>query len=370
MHPYVVHIVVGFVIAGCVLRIISLTGEVELDEPGRIDGPDPRRDRQRGRLALGVDAHGPAERVPGAREAVIEHEEWGERARNLFLLIAAVEVVGLAVPSRRRWFNIASAALGAGGTVRDLRDRGTWRGTRLLVRGRRRAPHRVNRRMSATSCARGSTTRPMLDRRRTPGDAAARLFAEMKQRWPDDEEVQVLAADSTTARLERSVRGAGRCRRSSSARSKTPRIKRNGTLVRAYAFLGLGQKDSAPSGRGATRSGKPGQCALPGAGRLTQVNVAGRAVSLLRLFGERASIRVVAASHGGLGIVGHADLLSSALATAYAHVLMARRVLTAHVEGVCAACGRGSGNSIRSGDAHLPSPPSSSSLQSLRCRFA
>ena len=27
MHPYVVHIVVGFVIAGCVLRIISLTGK-------------------------------------------------------------------------------------------------------------------------------------------------------------------------------------------------------------------------------------------------------------------------------------------------------------------------------------------------------
>jgi hypothetical protein len=54
-------------------------------------------------------------RVPGAGAAVIEHEEWGERARNLFLLIAAVEVVGLAVPSKRRWFNYASGALGACG---------------------------------------------------------------------------------------------------------------------------------------------------------------------------------------------------------------------------------------------------------------
>ncbi len=33
----------------------------------------------------GEDGHGPAERIPGARPAVEEHEEWGERTRNLFL---------------------------------------------------------------------------------------------------------------------------------------------------------------------------------------------------------------------------------------------------------------------------------------------
>ncbi len=33
------------------------------------------------------DAHGPAERVPGARDMVKEHEEWGERTRNVFVLV-------------------------------------------------------------------------------------------------------------------------------------------------------------------------------------------------------------------------------------------------------------------------------------------
>jgi len=84
----------------------------------------------------------------------------------------------------------------------------------------------------------------MLDRREHRGDAAGRLFAEMKQRWPADEEVQVLAADSRL-RDQNDPTGALADVDAVIGGLQDPRIKRNATLIRAYAFLGLGQKDSA-----------------------------------------------------------------------------------------------------------------------------
>src|SRR5256885_5968516 len=45
----------------------------------------------------GLAAHGPVERVPGARAAVQDHEEWGTRTRTLFLAGALLEIVALAV---------------------------------------------------------------------------------------------------------------------------------------------------------------------------------------------------------------------------------------------------------------------------------
>ena len=73
---------------------------------------------------------------------------------------------------------------------------------------------------------------------------AARLFAEMKERWPEDAEIRMLAADS---RLRDAQDPAGALADIDSMLPSVQdaRIKRNATLVRAYAFLALGQKDSA-----------------------------------------------------------------------------------------------------------------------------
>jgi len=243
MHPYVVHIVVGFIIAGCVLRIISLAGKWNWMNQAAATALILGAIASVVAVRSGTDAHGPAERVPGAREAVIEHEEWGERARNLFLLIAAVEVVGLAVPSRRRWFNVASAALGAAGlfVIYETAEHGgdlvySHAGGVGLRTGE---PEDVGNLLRA-----GLYHQAMLDRREHRGDAAARLFAEMKQRWPADEEVQVLAADS---RLRDANDAAGALADVDAILGslQDARIKRNARLVRAYSFLALGQKDSA-----------------------------------------------------------------------------------------------------------------------------
>src|SRR3970282_1124290 len=67
----------------------------------------------------GTDAHGPVERVPGVRQAVIEHEEWGERARNIFLAVAALEIAALVLVRRSariaKGLTVASALVGLAG---------------------------------------------------------------------------------------------------------------------------------------------------------------------------------------------------------------------------------------------------------------
>ena len=63
----------------------------------------------------GAEAHGPAERVPGARETVEEHEELGERTRNLFLLVAALELAAIAFKQRPNWQRGFRVASGIGG---------------------------------------------------------------------------------------------------------------------------------------------------------------------------------------------------------------------------------------------------------------
>lgn len=243
MHPYVVHIVVGFIIAGCVLRIISLTGKWSWMNQAAATSLILGAVAAVVAWRSGVDAHGPAERVPGAREAVIEHEEWGERSRNLFLLIAGVEVLGLAFASRRRMIHVASAALGVAGlfAIYETAEHGgelvySYAGGVGMRTGE---TEDVGRLLRA-----GLYHQAMVDRREGRGEAAERLFAEMKQRWPDDAEVRMLASESL---LRDAHDGAAALAGIDSLLPavQDARIRRNATLVRAYAFLALGQKDSA-----------------------------------------------------------------------------------------------------------------------------
>src|SRR6266516_3910899 len=63
-----------------------------------------------------------------ARAAVMDHQEWGERTRNIFLVVAALEIAALApaLSRWRRWVLAASALVGLGGAVSlyDAADRG------------------------------------------------------------------------------------------------------------------------------------------------------------------------------------------------------------------------------------------------------
>jgi len=64
----------------------------------------------------GTAAHGPVERIPGARTAVQEHEEWGERTRNVFVGVAALELIALTLSAgAARTVRAVSALAGLAG---------------------------------------------------------------------------------------------------------------------------------------------------------------------------------------------------------------------------------------------------------------
>jgi hypothetical protein len=148
-----------------------------------------------------VNAHGPVERVPGARTAVVEHEEWGERTRNLFLAIAALELIGVGLarsPERKkatRGVRMASAAIGLVG-LSFVYETGEH-GGRLVyayaggVGIRSGDPEDVTRLLVA-----GLYHQALQDRAQGRHDAAARLIEELGQRARDDLSVQAMVAES------------------------------------------------------------------------------------------------------------------------------------------------------------------------------
>lgn len=119
LHPQIVHFVIGLLVFGVVFRLVSLTNRLSFASHaataliliGTIASV----------LAVqsGVDAHGPVERVPGARAAVVQHEQWGIRTRNIFVAVAALELIvlmlGSSRPKQARVVAMGAAAVGVVG---------------------------------------------------------------------------------------------------------------------------------------------------------------------------------------------------------------------------------------------------------------
>lgn len=114
-HPQLVHFVVALGVAGVILRLVSLSGKIAWTNPAATTLLLVAAAASILAVKSGAEAHGPAERVPGAREAVQEHEELGERTRNLFLLVAALELAAIAFRQRHNWQRGFRVASGIGG---------------------------------------------------------------------------------------------------------------------------------------------------------------------------------------------------------------------------------------------------------------
>jgi uncharacterized membrane protein len=128
-HPQITEFAVALLMAGVVARCISLTGKLTFTRPGAATL------LLLGTLAAilavrsGLQAHEAVERVPGIGPAVNAHEDAGEWARNVFLVVSGIELVGLALVNRPRWrrrVEVASAIVGLVGAAALYRaaDRG------------------------------------------------------------------------------------------------------------------------------------------------------------------------------------------------------------------------------------------------------
>jgi uncharacterized membrane protein len=200
-HPQIVHFVIGLLIVGVAMRLVSLTGRFRFTIPAGFTLIMIGTVAAWLAATSGTQAHGPVERIPGARPQVEEHEEHGLLTRNVFFVVAGLEIIALAMARRpnlaRRayWVYVASAAVGLFG-VYELYETGEH-GGRLVYSyaggpGLRTGDPADNERLLLA----GLYNEAMADRKAGHGDQAAELMALMAKRYPVDTNVQILNAES------------------------------------------------------------------------------------------------------------------------------------------------------------------------------
>ncbi|HEU4997106.1 MAG TPA: DUF2231 domain-containing protein [Gemmatimonadaceae bacterium] len=248
-HPQIVHFAVALLFAGVVARLISLTGKLKFTDHGAATLLIAGAIAALLAVKSGTDAHGPVERIPGAREAVIEHEELGERARNIFLVVAALEVIALGLArgasSRRfvRLTQVASAVVGIVGSF-QLYEAAEHGGELVYSYGggpglRTGNPQDVERLLLA-----GLYNQSREDRKaKRPADAAA-LVDLMVKRYPNDTTIRFLHVESLLLDSKDYPRALAAVD-SISLAPTDGRLRARQATLKADIYLALGKPDSA-----------------------------------------------------------------------------------------------------------------------------
>lgn len=248
LHPQIVHFVIALLVIGVIARLLSLvmrrwtwlspmaTTLIVLGTLAAVLG-----------VKSGDDAHGPAERIPGARDVVVEHEEWGERARNLFLIVAALELGAFALRGQRerfrQWVRVVSAAGGVIGlwVLYETAEHGgevvySYAGGVGTRSGDTADVHRL--------LVAGLYQQAMVDRRAGRSEEAAVLIEQLGRRRPDDITVKFLAAESQL--LDRKdPRAALRALATIPVAEGDTRSRIRRAFLTADAYVAAGRADSA-----------------------------------------------------------------------------------------------------------------------------
>jgi uncharacterized membrane protein len=246
-HPQIVHFAIVLALAGVVMRWISLTGKV------KFAGPAAATALLCGAVAAwlaatsGTQAHGPVERIPGVAAAVQAHEEWGERARTVLLIVGGLELVALVLarikPGLRRWAEVASAVIGlvGGYAVFEAAEHGgdlvySYAGGPGLRTG---DTADIGRLLSA-----GLYEQAMVDRARHDSAGAATLIEELARRSPGDTGVALVGVESLL-RDRGDPKGALAALAALRLPTENPRLAIRVGMLAADAWVAAGQPDSA-----------------------------------------------------------------------------------------------------------------------------
>jgi uncharacterized membrane protein len=247
-HPQIVHFVIALLIVGVVFRIISLTGRLRFTNAAATTLILIGTAAAVVAVQSGTDAHGPAERIPGARNAVTNHEEWGERTRNLFLGIAALEIVILVLGTSEKRQRVArgaafvSAGLGLVGLL-FIYETGEHGGEIVYeyaggVGTRSGDPEDVEQLLIA-----GLYHNAMKDREAGRGEDAARLISELERRRPNDPTIRILAIESMLT--DRKDANSALAALRGFAAGDDEAMRRRVGLLKVDAFVAAMQLDSA-----------------------------------------------------------------------------------------------------------------------------
>lgn len=203
LHPQVVHFAIALLFVGVAFRLISFTGRFKFTNHAALTLILIGTIATIAAVKSGDEAHGPVERIPGARDAVENHEQWGERTRNIFIVVALLEVAAVAVAGsdRRRYAKalaVASALIGLVGLF-ALYEAAEHGGKIVYEYGggpgiRSGDPQHIERLYIA-----GLYHQSVQARRDNRPDEAARLIAELVRLRPNDARLKALA-DSLRSR--------------------------------------------------------------------------------------------------------------------------------------------------------------------------
>ena len=245
LHPQIVHFVIALLFAGVLFRCIAVTGRAAFTGPAAVVLLLVGTVGAVLAVKSGTDAHGPVERVPGARAAVVEHEEWGERTRNIFLVVAALEIAAL-IPAAQRWrkaVHVASAIVGLAGAL-SLYEAGEHGGELVYAYAggvgiRSGNPDDVGRLLVA-----GLYHQAMLDSKAGRTAEAALLIGQLAQRHPDDTSARLLVIESLIVD-KKDGKAALAALAPFPAAPDSRFLRFRVGLLRADAFVAAGMPDSA-----------------------------------------------------------------------------------------------------------------------------
>src|SRR6266516_6761013 len=246
-HPVIVHFAIALLILGVIFRWISLTGRAPFT------GPAAATLLILGAVAAllavqsGTDAHGVVERIPGARQAVMDHEDAGEWARDIFLVVALLEIIALATGRRR--VQVARVALWGSALVGIA-------GVAAIFKAADRGGDLVYSYAGGVGTRSGDTadvTRLYLAgiyqaaqaaRVRHDSARAAELYAELARRFPGDTNARLLAIESWV-RDRNDGRAALTALAQVSVTADDRRLRLRVGFLKADAYVAAGKPDSA-----------------------------------------------------------------------------------------------------------------------------
>ena len=246
-HPQIVHFAIALLTVGVIFRLLWFTGRLAFT------GPAATTLIVLGTVATvlavqsGTDAHGPVERIPGVRPAVVDHEEWGIRARNIFLGVAALELIALALsgrmPKQAKVVAIGAAAIGVVG-LGAIYEAGEHGGQLVYnyaggIGIRSGNPEHVGNLMVA-----GLYNQALLDRQANKGAEGAALIDLAAARFPQNLELQLMSIEWTTD-VRKDPATALQRLDALAIQGAEPRVRTRAGLARASGLVAQGNLDGA-----------------------------------------------------------------------------------------------------------------------------
>jgi len=245
-HPQIVHFIVVLGFIGVGLRILSLVTKLEWIRPAATLALLAAAVAAVVGARSGDEAHEASERMPGARTAVQEHEELGEKTRNLFLVVAGFELLALAMRKNEKVRRVALVGSAVAGVVAAFfLFEAAEHGGELVygyaggVGTRSGKPEDIKHLLVA-----GLYNAARSDREAGDSASAARLTEELVRQMPGDPGVAFLAVRSLL--VDRNDPAAAMAALDSLALPPdNPRLVLQSAMLRSDIFVAMGHPDSA-----------------------------------------------------------------------------------------------------------------------------